>query len=236
MRKRFPDPTLRGSSADWKRAAIVLLLAACAGSPPQPEPLYQVTSRGVVRSAAVVSLEVEARDRMTGQTRLVAPQEDLRSGDQISMRVQVEQPAYVYVVQVAPGERPTVLYPTGSEQLALPGSPLALPAPGSWFEVDDKAGADRVYVIASVQPLGKAAPTLCAALGLPCGPAQPDALASPTPQPASPQPAPPPRPPRPPPELTDVDRRVPGAKRRVLRASTDGSGIAVLRFDYRQPH
>src|SRR5437870_5270498 len=94
---------------------LCLLLLGCAAAP--------VATRGVPAPARAprVSLQVQALPAGAEDWRPVAPEDTLHSGDRLTLRVEVDEPAYVYVTQALPGGPPAVLFPKGEAQQARPG-------------------------------------------------------------------------------------------------------------------
>jgi hypothetical protein len=97
----------------------------------------------------------------------------LKTGDEIEMFVQVNQPAYVYVVQFFADGTSAVLFPQecppdGAKRpangcgdiLAKPGVDLRVPEAGDFFALDENRGNEHVYFLASREPIAKADKTI----------------------------------------------------------------------------
>jgi hypothetical protein len=206
------------------------LLSGCAAQKTRPPSVPAGSDGAAARSAAPVpaavqlSMHVEALSQRERRQYLLRASETLHTGDGVALFFKVDRPAYAYVAMVSPDGTPTLLYPTGSEQPLSAGVEKRIPREGEWLVLDDRAGQENLFVIASAQPLSETDPGLCRSLGLPC--------ATPTSAPASPPPPPPP-PPRPPPGNLDIKNR--GRKHKlgpILVAETDEGGVAVLRFSF----
>ena len=128
----------------------LLLLGGGAAAKPEPE--------------AVLSLQVRAAQK-EGE-RALRPGAAVRSGETLSLRVQVDRPAYVYVVHVGPDGARTVLFPGARDQLLRGGEALRVPEAGRVLRISGPAGAERLYVIASAQTLDRADRALCDHYGL----------------------------------------------------------------------
>src|SRR5579872_5104670 len=73
-----------------------------------------------LQQSARVSLQVQTPGNTGGGWRALDPGETLNTGDHFAMRVEVDQPAHVYVVRVSPKGASTPLWPTGQDALARP--------------------------------------------------------------------------------------------------------------------
>lgn len=78
----------------------------------------------------------------------------LHSGDRIALEMNLNRPAYVYVVQFFADGSASVLFPEAGEERPISGA-QRIPGTG-WFELDDAVGDENVYVVASVAPLAEA--------------------------------------------------------------------------------
>jgi len=97
---------------------------------------------------------VQAASR--GARRPIGPGEALHSGDRIEMYLEVDQPAYVYVVQFFPDHSSAVLFPPEGDLRLRPGAPHRIPARGQSFQLDDATGEENIYVVAAGKPLAQA--------------------------------------------------------------------------------
>jgi Domain of unknown function (DUF4384) len=92
----------------------------------------------------------------TGTNRtLVRITEDtkLKTGDQIKLLAQLEQPGFLYVIHRGPDNEITLLAPADLKQGLPVGIPYFMPKGASWFELDKNPGDETVYVLASTQRL-----------------------------------------------------------------------------------
>ncbi len=143
------------------------LLVGCAAGPPAekvqtlpttPVALAVAPAPAPVHPAKPVKLglTMEAQPKK-GTPHTVAPGEVLRTGDKMAIRVEVDQPAYVYVALVGKGT-PQVLFPASDrakaeEVLVQPGAMLRVPSVPDWFELDRNTGPENVLVYAAREPI-----------------------------------------------------------------------------------
>jgi hypothetical protein len=110
----------------------------------------------VTPPSAELTLSLQVVARVRGVRHPVRAGETLHSGDRIELRVDVDQPAYVYVMQVSADGSSAVLFPTSGDLLLSPGVETRIPTGGQWFELDEHAGDEHVVVVASAQPIAQA--------------------------------------------------------------------------------
>jgi hypothetical protein len=144
----------RSASALLGAACAALALAAC----PAPDEPARYPTPDEPRESLSLKLEVWARAE--GQTSGPLVQDMvLRSGDKIFVQAKVSKKAYVYVLHCDTGQKLETLPTTGPVEFEL-NQKDDLPEPGNWFLVDDHAGNDVIYVVASERRLERADPTL----------------------------------------------------------------------------
>src|SRR5262249_60945677 len=149
------------------RWLVPLCALGCAGaapavkSDPAPAPAaYAARAASEPRSSPRqeppinVSLRVQAASR--GARRPIGPGEALHSGDRIEMYLEVDQPAYVYVVQFFPDHSSAVLFPPEGDLRLRPGAPHRIPARGQSFPLDEATGEANIYGVATGKPLAQA--------------------------------------------------------------------------------
>jgi hypothetical protein len=183
-----------------KRLAALVALAACgclaraplpgASAPSAPPPPGQPASPSArlagddPEGPLTVQVRLRAqRDRIAFD---VAPDDTLRTGDRVELYVTVTHRAYVRVLQLLPDGTPGVLDLVAGEVALEPGGATRIPAAASeWYELDEVAGTETVYVIASRAPLGTldaAFAEQIRAIRAPAAPAPPSAPAGSTPR------------------------------------------------------
>jgi hypothetical protein len=87
--------------------------------------------------------------------------EELARCDLVELHIDIEQPAYVYVVQFLPNGTPQVLFPaTPTDQLMKPGTRIRIPEDGDDFQIVGEGGENVVYVLMSREPIDKVAAAL----------------------------------------------------------------------------
>src|SRR5262245_6815222 len=131
-----------------KRFLWMVVMSACAA---KPAPVNAPSSAAPSSAAPVAAATPPAAAEPSGPVRatlaveavtksgqhLVTPGETLHTGDRIALRVEVDRPAYVYVVQAAPGTpQPSVLYPPKDDELFQPGGAVRIPPVGQWLRLD----------------------------------------------------------------------------------------------------
>lgn len=147
-------------------AAAAWVLVGCAGSAIKAEP-----------SGGEVSVELKTASKSGPGWQNITPGASLDSGTEFSVRVQVSQPAFLYIGQRAAGAELALIYPSfappSAPVRAEPSQPAELPGAGQWFRLDDHAGEEALFVLLSEKPqaesaakqlLGKLGATACATL------------------------------------------------------------------------
>lgn len=120
--------------------------------------LTRTTAGGAVPSAdwskARASLYILARTR-EGVVALVSSGAKLHTGEQIELHVSVGRPSYVYLIQVSPNQRATILYPEeGEPDRMLPGTDYRMPTNSDVrFALDANVGTERLMFVVSEEPL-----------------------------------------------------------------------------------
>ncbi len=79
----------------------------------------------------------------------------LKTGDQLKMLVELQQPGFLYVIYRAPNNDLDVLYPADLKKGAPVGQKQFIPSGTGWFKLDDPAGDETFYVLGSVQRLNE---------------------------------------------------------------------------------
>jgi hypothetical protein len=129
--------------------AFVLLLAASAHGEERALKLVG----GDVPQGLGLSLRVQAK--VGDVTRAVAPGDTLHSGDRVELFLDVDAPAWVYVMQAFPDGSSAVLFPPAGELQLQPGAPVRVPPAGQWFQLDEAVGVENLVVVASRRPLAE---------------------------------------------------------------------------------
>ena len=160
---RQPRPTWRGLTMGL---CVVIggFLLGCAGSqkPSTPPPSQPPAASDAPTAAPVpdkpveLSLRIDALSTSKGANSL-QPGDSLRSGDQISINVSVDQPAYVYIAVASSTEAPKIIYPKSGDQLLSPGQALRIPSNAEkWIPLDFKVGQDDIFAYAAARPIPNA--------------------------------------------------------------------------------
>ena len=97
------------------------------------------------------SLQIQALQREQSAARPLAVGGVLHSGDQFLLQIEVEKPAYIYVLQAAQLQ-PQRIFPNGPASQVPPNIPFYIPGAGQYYTLDDKTGQETFIVIASVLP------------------------------------------------------------------------------------
>jgi hypothetical protein len=105
-------------------------------------------------SQLLLTLQVEATSRSYLGTRMLRPGETIHGGDGISLRITVNQPAYVFVVNYSRTDWSQLLFPDGQqpEQL-LPGRVLHVPGGSAALKIPSEKGEEDLLVVASPRPM-----------------------------------------------------------------------------------
>jgi hypothetical protein len=132
-----------------RSALLLTFVAGCAGQQMQS------------RAAGYVRLQVQTLSGQSADWQALPPGGALTSGSMFAVSVTVPSPLYVSLWQRGGDGNTAQLYPAMSEvqsrgEIAVPAAPnraTHLPSPGKWFALDENAGEERLYVLASVQKL-----------------------------------------------------------------------------------
>jgi hypothetical protein len=127
-----------------------------------------------------LDFSVEAQKPGDGAARAVAAGEKLPSGTKVAFVVRPSKSAYVYLFQKGPDGKVNVIFPDtriGTKNPLAAGGGLRLPpAAGASFKLNDKdIGTERVFVVASLDPVVSLEGSIAKAAG---GAAPTGALAS----------------------------------------------------------
>ncbi len=151
-----------------------------------------------------------------------SPGDTLHSGDRVELFVEVDAPAYVFVLQAFPDGSSTVLFPPAGELQLRPSAPVRVPPSGQWFQLDEVTGTENLVVVASVRPLGQAdrnAQLAVAQTRKPRPPPRASAHHKPAPPPAL--------------GLKSRGLYVVGTdERKTVSAHSDDAGVAIFRFAF----
>lgn len=215
--------------------AITLALTSSSRTLSQPQPQPPVAAaKASARPVEILAVQGEVRSGKNMASRVFVPGETLHSGDLVSVRVAVDQPAYVYLVGREANGTPFVIFPSSGDLKVEAGTVKTLPADGSAVELDARAGEETLYVVASNQRLSNSSPDVLRQLltggadrGLRPMSEEPSTLPPPPPQP---------EPSRPPPMPVPTDER----GLRLICAQTAGAvcarsvrgGIAVAKLTF----
>jgi hypothetical protein len=194
---------------------IIALIALLAAAP------AQAGDRGlnVVGDDRPVSLSMRVQAQVNGSPRALAAGDTLKSGDRLELLLDVDAPAFVYVMQVFPDGSSAVLFPKDGDVEVKPGTSTRLPAAGQWFQLDDVTGTENLVVFASTRTLKQAAPEahqVVAEVRRPPRPRKPGA-------------------PKAPGALSLKSRGilvVGTDEGKTLKARTDEQGVAIFRFSF----
>jgi hypothetical protein len=97
----------------------------------------------------------------------------LRSGDEIKFFVGPDCKCFIYVLHQDQAGQFSVLYPAdGAFPSAPPTDASYIPSGGSWLQVDDAKGTERIYLLASATRLTDLERLLTAAAAKPASPSQ----------------------------------------------------------------
>lgn len=109
------------------------------------------------RRELTLSLSVQAKTPSDASFAPIKPGRSLPTETRIAFSLQVSQPAHVYLFQKSPDGKLSVLFPDAriATQNPIPaGAELRIPPGAGAFRLNDKdIGTERVYVVASLEPL-----------------------------------------------------------------------------------
>jgi|GEM_PF-2304771 len=119
---------------------------------------YRTLVPDEARRELAFDFSVDAQKPSDGSARPIAAGEKLPTGTKVAFIVRPSKAAYVYLFQKSPDGKVNVLFPDtriGTKNPLPAGSGLRLPpAAGASFKLNDKdVGTERVYVVASLEPM-----------------------------------------------------------------------------------
>ncbi len=118
---------------------------------------YQQLVPDEARRELSLSFAVQAKKPGEEQFRAITAGSSLPTETRVAFALQVSHAAHVYLFQKSPDGKLSVLFPDAriSTQNPLqPGAELRIPPGGAAFRLNDKdIGTERVYVVASLEPL-----------------------------------------------------------------------------------
>lgn len=209
------------------------------------------TPRGAATESRPVLLTVQIDVQPSGSSsrRPLRPGETLHTGDQIALRLEVDQKAYVRVLQLSPSGKGVLLFPPAparsEDGLIEPGVQRVIPSQDQMFELAEGAGPESLLIAASRTPLPLSDPELDQRLvaEAPVVPAPPrlppPAPPSVVPVQQQPPPPPPPSPPPPPPPPYPLEpgerdpRLIATGKPHLFKVRSARYGVALLRFEFK---
>ncbi len=113
------------------------------------------------RTELKLNFSVLARSPTQSDAATVAEGAKLQTGSRVSFSVQLSRPAHVYLFQKSPSGTLNVLYPDDRITIKNPvpaGQELRIPQGGASFKLDDKdLGTERVFIVASLEPIASLA-------------------------------------------------------------------------------
>lgn len=119
---------------------------------------YRTLVPDEARRELAFDFSVDAQKPSDASARPIAAGEKLPTGTKVAFVVRPSKAAYVYLFQKSPDGKVNVLFPDtriGTKNPLPAGSGLRLPpAAGASFKLNDKdIGTERVYVVASLEPM-----------------------------------------------------------------------------------
>ena len=139
---------------------IVALLGGVLFTPlASAQPLTAFSERALVVEPAQAPLIYAApapgAERIHVAAELNRPDGRYALGETVEIRVRVDRPSHVTILNVAPNGALTILYPNqfNQQNFLTPGQDLVAPGPGAVLRVAPPVGREMVKVIASEQPL-----------------------------------------------------------------------------------
>lgn len=178
-----------------------------------------------------LTVQVATMERSQVGSRPIAPNETLHTGDTLSIKAKVDQPAYVYAVLYSEKGWSTVLSSQDKVSLVQPGSIVKMPEQAE-AQLDSNVGDEQIVVVALLHPIDAAT---CALLRMPC-PSRTEQILTRGGEPPPPPPPPPPSPPPTPPGLGPHERNgrlETDFEQHQVQIQSDETGRALLRFPFK---
>jgi hypothetical protein len=104
---------------------------------------------------------VEVRAKRAGVTLGVVSGGTLRTGDYLELFVHLNQPAYLYVLELLPGGKPWMLFPQHGDRLLTAGTAQRIPeAMSQLLQIDPRDRTEDIYVVMSRGPVANIGPLI----------------------------------------------------------------------------
>jgi len=183
---RYPRAWLSRRAAA-ARALAVSVGAACAASTPPAapvppsDPAQLAPTQPAPAAAEPLDLTVLVRAKRAGVTLGVERGDTLKTGDFLELFVHLNQPAYLYVLELLPDGKPWMLFPQHGDRLLTAGTAHRVPeAMSQLLQIDAHDRTEDIYVVMSRAPVASIGP-LVSALAPP-----PERRTPPSPRPPKP--------------------------------------------------
>lgn len=157
-RERTRSGTDRAGTTPVARLFAIGICAACGAHPPaETHDDMRSPSQPASLEAKPLDLTVRVRAERDGRRWSVASGDTLKTGDFFELFVYLNQPAYIYVIQMLPDGRSTPLFPTKGDRLLAAGLEHRIPdATDESFQIDSHDNEENVYILMSRAPIVEA--------------------------------------------------------------------------------
>jgi hypothetical protein len=162
MREQARERTHSGTCGTGTKLVARLfaigICAACGAHPPaETHDGVRSPSQPASLEAKPLDLTVRVRAERDGQRWGVSSGDTLKTGDFFELFVYLNQPAYLYVIQILPDGRSTPLFPDKGDRLLATGREHRIPeAADESFQIDSHDPEENIYLLVSRVPLARA--------------------------------------------------------------------------------
>lgn len=141
--------------------ALVLTLGICSACKAHIPPESTMGTQPVLAEVKPLALTVRVRAERDGRKWRVAAGDMLETGDFLELFVYLDQPAYLYVIQVLPDGTSTALFPGRGDRMLTAGREHRIPdAADESFQVVASDLEENIYILMSRVPLARASALL----------------------------------------------------------------------------
>jgi hypothetical protein len=157
VRERPRSGTCCAGTTLVARLFAIGICAACGVHPPaETHDGLRSPSQPASLDAKPLDLTVRVRAERDGRRWGVASGDTLKTGDFFELLVYLNQPAYIYVIQILPDGRSAPLFPDQGDRLLATGREHRIPeAADESFQIDSHDPEENIYLLMSRVPLAQ---------------------------------------------------------------------------------